>query len=198
MKKTTITALVALVALFTSTAFARGWKEAKIDIFGFGAPDTDTAWKTDQVSAYGGVDSPKFRNGYLPAGFTPRENPFYVALPYNDVTDPDKRRVKKIPWYDWEKTSSMKNTWVMILAKNTIVYAQVEETFTKKADDYAYVIGDSPHPKNSRGVGMQVSPAVADYLGLESGDLVRWMFVDSRNILPGPWNAIETTSDASW
>lgn len=44
-----------------------------------------SAWTGDWVGAYGGVDHPRRREGYLPRGFTPRENPFYCALPYNDI-----------------------------------------------------------------------------------------------------------------
>ena len=45
-----------------------------------------SSWDPDWSANYGGTDCPEQRNGYLPAQFTPKQNPFYVALPYNDVT----------------------------------------------------------------------------------------------------------------
>jgi hypothetical protein len=41
-------------------------------------------WDQHWQTSYGGVDDPDRRNGYWPADFTPRENPFYVALPYGE------------------------------------------------------------------------------------------------------------------
>jgi hypothetical protein len=38
------------------------------------------------MAHYGGEDSPTQRVNFLPTGFTPRQNPFYIALPYSDVS----------------------------------------------------------------------------------------------------------------
>jgi hypothetical protein len=50
---------------------------------------------------YGGYDCPKNRIGFLPKGFSPKLNPFYIALPYNDIgkqgTKPEAKYV--IPWF---------------------------------------------------------------------------------------------------
>ena len=45
-------------------------------------------WDRDWSQSYGGFDNPDpaFRRGFIPAKFIPRQNPFYIALPYNDVT----------------------------------------------------------------------------------------------------------------
>ena len=46
-----------------------------------------SAWCDDWVESFGGIDDPQHRGGYLPAGFQPKENPFYVALPFADYDD---------------------------------------------------------------------------------------------------------------
>ena len=48
-------------------------------------PNVKSAWDQNWQANFGGYDEPDRRNGYLPADFTPSLNPFYVALPYNDV-----------------------------------------------------------------------------------------------------------------
>jgi hypothetical protein len=50
-------------------------------------PNTESAWDPNWVAHFGGEDSPIQRVNYVPIGFTPRQNPFYVALPYNDLDD---------------------------------------------------------------------------------------------------------------
>jgi hypothetical protein len=49
--------------------------------------NTESAWDVSWLSHYGGEDDPAARTNFIPAGFTPGQNPFYVALPYNDVDD---------------------------------------------------------------------------------------------------------------
>src|SRR6478735_1184127 len=51
-------------------------------------PNNKSSWDANWTSSYGGYDSPDSgsRRNYLPVNFVPRQNPFYVALPYNDVT----------------------------------------------------------------------------------------------------------------
>ena len=55
-------------------------------------PNSENSWDINWMAHYGGVDNPNNRNGYFPAGFTPKENPFYFALPYNDFDENGKRR----------------------------------------------------------------------------------------------------------
>ena len=68
-----------------------------------------------------------------------------------------------------------------------------------EVDDGAYVFGDA-RPKNShnRGAGIDVSPAVRDYLVLADIDRVDWQFVGARAVPVGPWKAIVTTSAVTW
>jgi hypothetical protein len=51
-----------------------------------------------------GFDTPdsSARRNYIPVAFIPRQNPFYCALPYNDVTDDGQFKPEApsvIPWF---------------------------------------------------------------------------------------------------
>ena len=89
-----------------------GFKSTVTTLFWVGEPsDADNAfipndvsyWDQDWQASYGGVDDPDRRNGYWPADFTPRENPFYVALPYGEFEalrgNELKPDAQDIPWY---------------------------------------------------------------------------------------------------
>ena len=43
-------------------------------------------------------------------------------------------------------------------------------------------------PNVNHGAGVDVSPAVRDYLGLGSLGLVDWRFVEQGNLPIGPWS----------
>ena len=51
-------------------------------------PNYKSAWDFNWTANYGGTDNPEpsARRNYIPIAFVPRQNPFYFALPYNDVT----------------------------------------------------------------------------------------------------------------
>jgi hypothetical protein len=51
-------------------------------------PNRRSSWDKDWTRNYGGFDDPNpaHRSNYIPVKFTPRQNPFYCALPYNDKT----------------------------------------------------------------------------------------------------------------
>jgi hypothetical protein len=49
--------------------------------------NSESAWDPAWVMRYGGDDDPLLRINFLPLGFVPKQNPFYVALPYNDVEE---------------------------------------------------------------------------------------------------------------
>jgi hypothetical protein len=63
-----------------------------------------SAWDPTWQEDFGGTDAlePEARANYVPRSFTPKLNPFYCALPYNDVnagrTKPESRHV--IPWFE--------------------------------------------------------------------------------------------------
>ncbi len=152
----------------------------------------DPAWKAN----YGGFDDPdpKKRRNYIPVAFTPRQNPFYVALPYNDVTKgktkPEARKV--IPWFKKEFVregkSVCKGRWVAIRKGNRVAYAQWEDCGPFRTDHWQYVFGKQrPLANLNRGAGLDVSPAVRDYLGLSGMDVTDWRFVEVSEVPPGPW-----------
>src|SRR5947207_4743221 len=51
-------------------------------------PNNRSCWALNWTANYGGYDNPdsSARRNYVPVGFTPRQNPFYCALPYNHVS----------------------------------------------------------------------------------------------------------------
>lgn len=164
--------------------------------------NSPSAWLLDWVEHFGGVDDPNDRCGYKPCGFEPKENPFYFALPYNDVDNEGHRResASKIPWFEEakERRSVVKNQWIEISHDNVSCYAQWEDVGPFQEDDFDYVFGNAS-PKNSRGIGagLDISPATRDCLGHEGNTLTEWRFVRESEVPEGPWKEIITESDAS-
>ena len=165
-----------------------------------------SVWDDCWVEHYGGVDSPDERNGYMPSNFVPHENPFYCALPYNDFDLTGHRKkdaLSIIPWADGklpaDTVSMCKNRWVEISYNGKSVFAQWEDAGPFGEDDYEYVFGNS-RPKNpvNDSAGIDVSPAVRDFLGLSGMDKVNWRFVDEEDVPSGPWLNIVTRSNICW
>lgn len=160
----------------------------------------DNRWKDD----YGGVDDPEDRQGYFPAGFTPKENPFYFALPFNDFEDGQRKDISRsIPWSGdkkWEDKESMcKNQWVQIVNGKKSAYAQWEDVGPFLSDDFYYVFSSGrPSNTNKNGAGIDISPAVATYLGIRDIGTVSWRFVDAAKVPDGPWLKIITKSQVNW
>jgi len=165
-----------------------------------------SAWDEDWVRHFGGVDSPKKRSGYFPAGFIPKENPFYFALPYNDYDRDGKLKAEIFKLADWtrdkklgKKQSYCKNQWAAITKNGRTTYAQWEDVGPFKENDKEYVFGSAlPKSKTNNHAGIDVSPAVRDYLGLDDIDKVDWQFVDSDQVPDGPWKKMVTTSQIYW
>jgi hypothetical protein len=158
-----------------------------------------SAWMEDWVSAFGGVDSNDQRCGFNPCGFTPKENSFYFALPFNDYQENGEAKpaavLSRIPWYTGqpkEGMSLLKNRWVKITQDNRTAYAQWEDVGPFNEDDVDYVFGNS-QPKEKR-AGIDLSPATAQYLGVDGKAIVTWEFVDSAQVPDGPWKSVITTS----
>ena len=148
--------------------------------------NSKSAWEKDWVRAYGGYDHPTRRIGYRPAAFIPKQNPFYVALPYNDLKDP-KNAPKWIPWWKpglgrW--TSQVKGKWIAIQYKDRIAYAQWKDVGPWVTHDPEYVFGGKKHKGKA---GLDVSPAVRDYLGMNGSGYTRWRFVEDHEVPDGPW-----------
>jgi hypothetical protein len=154
-----------------------------------------SAWNDNWSGHFGGVDDPNDRDGFFPKAFTPKENPFYFALPYNDFTSFYKRKesAKNIPWFDESKrgVSICKNRWIKITKDGVSAYAQWEDVGPFGEDDFDYVFGTAK-PKNSKKskAGLDISPSVRDYLGLKDVDRTDWEFVEFSQVPEGPWKQI--------
>lgn len=165
-----------------------------------------SAWDDDWAKHFGGVDDPKRRNGLVVASFTPKENSFYFALPYNDFDENGSRKKdvgKVIPWANskkWGASESMlKNQWIEIAKGEKKAYAQWQDVGPFGEDDSAYVFGNkAPKSRTNQDAGLDVSPAVKDFLGLGDVDRADWRFVSEDQIPAGPWKKTLTRSQIYW
>ncbi len=163
-----------------------------------------SAWDEDWVKHFGGIDTPDKRNGFYPASFTPKENPFYFALPYNDFNSKGNQKNDPEALAIWGAGKSgdysiCKNQWIKITKSGKTVYAQWQDVGPFGEDDKAYVFGGAtPKSKENSHAGLDVSPAVHDYLGLGDVDKTDWQFVDAKDVPSGPWKNIVTTSQVYW
>ena len=159
--------------------------------------NVSSSWDLNWETSYGGYDNPNAgaRRGYIPANFVPRQNPFYVALPYNDVTRGNTKPESKlvIPWFKEafveEGKSVCRDRWLAVRNNNgKICYAQWSDCGPFRTDHWQYVFGpEKPKPNLNQGAGLDISPAVRDYLGLGNTDVTDWKFVDAREVPNGPW-----------
>lgn len=160
-------------------------------------PNHASSWDARWAERFGGLDNPDraTRANYMPANFVPGQNPFYVALPYNDLQEgghkPEAATV--IPWfkdaYQGPGKSVLKGRWIAIRYKGKVVYAQWEDCGPFRTDHWQYVFGNErPKPNLNKGAGLDVSPAVRDYLGMADTDVTDWKFVDFSEVPTGPWS----------
>lgn len=169
-----------------------------------------SSWDDEWQENFGGYDNPFCRDGYYPCWFTPKENPFYVSVPFNDFDDDGQRKLiayKIVPWSDdrvWtDEISMMKNRWVKIIHNDNTCYGQVEDTGPYQYNDYNYVF-DNTKPVNTlaNSAGMDVSPALRDclvFIGLNNAlNKINWQFIDYENVPDGPWKEKITTSQINW
>ena len=158
-------------------------------------PNVMSAWDQNWQANFGGYDHPDHRKGYLPADFVPALNPFYIALPYNDVAkggvhQPEASTV--IPWF-WESyrgdgISVCKGRWVAVHHAGKVCFAQWEDVGPFEVDHWQYVFGkESPLANRNQSAGIDLSPAVRDFLSLRSGESVEWRFATEQEIPQGPW-----------
>lgn len=157
----------------------------------------ESAWSSNAVQDFGGVDSPEGRN------FTPEHNPFYIALPAAEFDENGVQpgAYESSPWKDEVSTtesgeSLFKGRWVKIMSKDTgvTVYAQWQDIGPCASEqpecvtDYGYVFG-TQKPINTFGqkAGIDVSPSVAAALGdmMDGSATVTWEFTDK--VPNGPW-----------
>src|SRR4029453_9727400 len=160
-------------------------------------PNRVSSWDKEWTKNYGGMDDPDpaRRSNYIPVKFMPRLNPFYCALPYNDKAReghrPEASRV--VPWfreaYQGPAVSTCKDRWIAIRKGNRTAYAQWEDAGPFRTDHWQYVFGNErPKPNLNKGAGLDVSPAVRDYLRLKPTDVTDWRFADFSEVSRGPWS----------
>jgi hypothetical protein len=159
-------------------------------------PNTASSWDASWSKSFGGYDDPdpSDRIGYLPKGFSPRQNPFYIALPYNDVVEEKTKdsAIKNIPWfheaYYREGRSVLKGRWIAIRRGDKVCFGQWEDCGPFGTDDWKYVFGDKqPATTGNGGAGLDVSPAIRDYLDFRYSTKTDWRFVELYEVHDGPW-----------
>ncbi len=176
-------------------------------------PNNKSSWDQQWSSNFGGVDDPDpdkrvanlTTGDFRPKTFIPKLNPFYVALPYNDVTSsrshkPEASRV--IPWFSRMRPESgqtvCKGRWLQIYKGGRSCYAQWEDCGPWETDDWEFVFGNKPPKTTQNGAaGIDLSPAVRDFLSLKSGEKVHWRFVEAGQVPAGPWKKYGQESTVS-
>ncbi|WP_432677983.1 hypothetical protein ACRAJ3_24965 [Rhodococcus pyridinivorans] len=151
-------------------------------------------------------------NDYFPTSMEPKQNPFYLDLPFDDVNNrwAFAMRADVVPWADdlgyagREKDRSfsyLKNRWVRLERDDAVCYGQIQDAGPAIYDDAEYVFGrNDARPKSDQfnGAGMDVSPALNGCLGFSElngqRDKINWQFVDDDEVPEGPWKIIVTTT----
>ena len=183
---------------FKATMTTMFWVGERADADNAFIPNHESYWDKDWLVNFGGIDDPKQRTGDWATGFTPKENPFYVALPYGELTANDrlKAEARDIPWYRPGLDPLLKNRWVEIRYNGRSCFAQWQDVGPCGEDDFAFVFGDADVPLNTfeAEAGLDVSPAVWHRLGMTDNALTEWRFVDASEVPDGPWTEIVTAS----
>jgi hypothetical protein len=160
-------------------------------------PNDSSCWDPHWAKNFGGNDTPATTQrtpAYIPASFIPNQNPFYIALPYNDMEHGAHKAEapQVIPWFPKEykgpSQSVCQGRWVAIRFGSKVCYAQWEDAGPFCTDHWQYVFGNErPRPNLNGGAGLDVSPAVRDYLGMNNTDVTDWKFVEFEEVPTGPW-----------
>ncbi len=158
-------------------------------------PNNASSWDPLWQENFGGVDRPELRNGYLPRGFVPKQTPFYVALPYNDLFptgDHKPEASEVIPWFWKAHQGSGKSVchgrWIAVHRKGKFCYAKWRDAGPFTTEDWRYVfLGERPKSNPNGNAGIDLSPAVRDYLELNGNYKVDWKFVEEFEVPDGPW-----------
>jgi hypothetical protein len=152
-----------------------------------------SAWDENWRSHNRGNDNPEDRNGFASADHASTINPFYVALPFNDLAYPDKAHWVPRSWHrpnqDGKQVSACKDRWVCIKnSSGRLCYAQWEDVGPLRSDHAEYVFGDE-RPDTYTRAGLDISPAVAQYLSIDGNRraITAWRFVDEEDVPPGQW-----------
>jgi hypothetical protein len=165
-------------------------------------PNHVSSWDLNWANNYGGYDNPEpekriashSTSDFRPKSFVPKLNPFYIALPYNDKLSSGYRPEAStvVPWFNrvehHDGKTTLKGRWVQIYVNNRSCYAQWEDVGPFQTSDWQYVFGDKRPINNSNGgAGIDISPAVRDFLGISSSRKVHWRFVEDAQVPYGPW-----------
>lgn len=157
-------------------------------------PNWSSSWDIHWKSSFGGFDDPNNREGFLPKSFVPKQNPFYIALPYNDVSGGKTKEASRanIPWFKEsfyrEGRTVVKGRWLAIRRGSKVCYGQWEDVGPFETNNWEYVFGDErPRTKGNKGAGLDVSPAIRDYLGFKWSAVCDWRFVELHEVPDGPW-----------
>jgi hypothetical protein len=161
-----------------------------------GVGNRKSSWDTSWQESYGGFDTPdpSARVDFRPKAFEPKLNPFYFALPFNDKTNPAIASTV-IPWFKTHPnryTSSVcRGVWIAIRFGRKTCYAQWDDVGPWETDDWSYVFGSSPQPRNkeNNSAGLDISPACRYYLTFPSGARCDWRFCDVTEVPDGPWRS---------
>jgi hypothetical protein len=157
--------------------------------------NVQSSWDEHWEMSNHGTDSPNDRNGYATAEHASTVNPFYIALPFNDLAFPDKARRwlpqgwHRSPGRDGKPVSACRDRWVQIKnAQGRSCYAQWEDVGPLRYDHAEYVFGPE-RPDTYTRAGLDVSPAVAQYLDINENNraITSWRFVDDEDVPPGQW-----------
>jgi hypothetical protein len=167
----------------------------------------------DGVSEDGGCETEQRTadNDYFPTRMEPRENPFYLDLPFDDINNEEAFAMRGgvVPWANQEPYASrvgdrrfslMKNRWVELRNGDRVCFGQIQDAGPAVYDDARYVFGskdERPANRAFNGAGLDVSPALNGCLGFRDingqSDDVHWRFVDEQDVPDGPWARIVTT-----
>lgn len=185
-----------------------------------------SAYDDEWLTHYGGCDGVRVGSDceterrtaateYFPTRMSPKENPFYLDLPFDDVGNDEAfgQRATVVPWATWSEfagrgadrsVSLMKNRWVRVRRGDRVCFGQIEDAGPGVYDDARYVFGTTDErPANTRynGAGMDVSPALNGCLGFAElngeRDLVDWQFVNEPDVPTGPWKKLVTARGVS-
>jgi hypothetical protein len=179
----------------------------------------DSSWEIhyggcDGVTSSGTCQTEKrLAPNYFPTQMSPKQNPFYLDLPFDDLNNAAafRQRCSVVPWANDtgyaghctdQNFSYMKNHWVkMTGTAGQTCYGQIEDAGPGQYNDAAYVFGKTDsRPLNQRygGAGMDVSPALNGCLGMKEldgdTDKLSWQFASLADVPSGPWTKMVTTS----
>jgi len=193
-KTTNSTNGIALITFTKPPRTTHPWKTGIVTtLFWIGEGSAaSSAWNAKWTETNNGTDSPDTRNGYASGNHASTLNPFYVALPFNDLAFPDKARQWLPPgWYRQHRggksVSACKDRWVEINnVEGRVCFAQWEDVGPLRNDHAEYVFGHE-RPADTH-AGLSISPAVRNYLGIEGkSGITSWRFVEDEDVMPGQW-----------